>query len=171
MKLIDKIRLRRNPWNQELMQQKLREMGVTIGERCRIFSSLYGPECYLITLGDNVTIATGVKFVTHDNSISKPCPQHTDLFGRITIGNNCFIGAYSVLLPGVTIGDNAIVAAGSLVCKSVKTNEIWGGVPARKIGMVKDFADRMEPFGINTRGLSYEEKKQLLLSTDRLISK
>lgn len=144
---------------------------MSIGKNCRIFSDIDGPECYLISLGNNVTIATGARLITHDNSISKVLPNFTDLFGRITIENNVFIGAFSTILCGVTIGSNSIVAAGSLVCKSIPPNEIWGGVPAKRIGAVSEFAVKMTPWGINTRGLSYEEKKELLLKTDRLITK
>ena len=48
-------------------------------------------------------------------------------FGRIRIGNNCFIGARSTILPGVTIGDNSIVAVGAVVNKSIPSGEVWGG--------------------------------------------
>lgn len=165
------LRLVNKPESQEQLQNRLRAKGMNIGERCRIFSDIDGPEVYLISLGNNVTIATGARLITHDNSISKPLPQYSDLFGRINIGDNCFIGAYSTLLLGVTIGNNAIVAAGSLVTKSVPPGEIWGGVPAKKIGSVKDFAERNLQHGINIRGLSGEEKKNLLLSTEKLITR
>lgn len=159
------------PETQEQYQKRLKSLGVSIGYKCRIFSDIAGPEAYLITLGNNVTIATGAKLITHDNSISKPLPKFSDLFGRITIEDNCFIGAYSTILCGVTVGKDSIIGAGSLVCNSIPPGEIWGGVPAKKIGSVKDFADRNSGFGINTRGLSYEEKKTLLLNTDKLIKK
>ena len=48
----------------------------------------------------------------------------------IVIEDNAFIGANSIILKGVTIGQNSIIAAGSVVAKSVPTNEIWGGNPA-----------------------------------------
>jgi len=49
------------------------------------------------------------------------------------VGANVWVGANCVLLPGVTIGDNALIAAGSVVTRDVPPNEIWGGVPARKL--------------------------------------
>lgn len=67
-----------------------RRKGVRIGINCAIYSPIITPESYLISIGDNVTIAPGVKFITHDNSISKILPEFTDVFGRINIGNNCF---------------------------------------------------------------------------------
>jgi acetyltransferase-like isoleucine patch superfamily enzyme len=51
----------------------------------------------------------------------------------ITIGQNVWVGANAVILPGVAIGDNAVIAAGSVVNRDVPTDEIWGGVPARKL--------------------------------------
>ena len=159
------------PETQEELQVRLKAKGMKIGSNCRIFSNIDGPEAYLITLGDRVTIATGARLITHDNSISKPLPEFSDIFGRITIGDNTFIGAYSTVLCGVTIGDNVIVAAGSLVVKSIPSGEVWGGVPAKKIGMVKDFANKNKQFGICTRGLSYDEKKELLLNSEKLIRK
>ena len=53
----------------------------------------------------------------------------------ITIEDDVWIGVESVILKGVTIGRGAIVAAGSVVTKSVGAYEIWGGIPAKKIGM------------------------------------
>ena len=53
----------------------------------------------------------------------------------IRIGNNVTIGAHAVVLSGVSIGDNAIVATGAIVSKNsqIGANEVWGGVPARRL--------------------------------------
>jgi acetyltransferase-like isoleucine patch superfamily enzyme len=51
----------------------------------------------------------------------------------IKIGKNVLVGGNSVVLRGVQIGDGAVIGVGSVVTKSVPSNEIWGGVPARKI--------------------------------------
>ncbi len=51
----------------------------------------------------------------------------------IIIGNNVFIGAFSIILKGVVIGDNSIVGAGSIVTKSIPANQIWAGNPAKFI--------------------------------------
>lgn len=48
-------------------------------------------------------------------------------FGSIHVGENCFLGAKSIIMPGITIGDNSIIAAGAVVTKDVPPNEIWGG--------------------------------------------
>jgi len=52
----------------------------------------------------------------------------------VVIGRDVWIGCHVVVLPGVTIGDHAVVAAGAVVTKSIPSGEMWGGVPAKKIG-------------------------------------
>ena len=82
-----------------------------------------------------MVVSTKVDFILHDFSISKVIPGTSNLFGKIVLGNNCFIGARSVVMYGVELADNIIVAAGSVVTKSfAETNIIIGGNPARKIG-------------------------------------
>lgn len=51
----------------------------------------------------------------------------------VQIGNDVWIGAYAVILPGVTIGDGAVIAAGAVVTKDVDDYSIVGGVPAQHI--------------------------------------
>lgn len=51
------------------------------------------------------------------------------------IGEDVWIGARSIIMTGLTIGDGAIVATGAVVTKNIPPYEIWGGVPAKKIGM------------------------------------
>ena len=78
-----------------------------------------------VIIGDGSYLAFGATILCHDMSrnISKP----------VTIGKNCFIGANSLILPGVTIGDEAIVAAGAIVTKDVAHNTIVAGNPAKLI--------------------------------------
>lgn len=90
-----------------------------VGDNCNIYSDLITGEPYLISIGNNVTISNNVQFITHDNSICKIIPDKSDVVGEIKIGNNCFIGARTVILPGVSVADNTIVGAGSVVTKSI----------------------------------------------------
>lgn len=146
-------------------------LGIRIGKNCKIYSRLVSPEAYLISIGDDVTISTNVHLINHDNSVCKVLPEFTDVFGRITIGNNCFIGANSIILPGVTLGANTIVAAGSVVTKSFEGNVVIGGNPARIITDISTYREKVKPFAINTDGKSRTEKKDLLLKTEKLIKK
>jgi len=62
----------------------------------------------------------------------------------VRIGNNVWIGAGSIILPGVTIGNGAVIAAGSVVTKDVGENEVYAGVPARILRK-----RRISPVGIS----------------------
>ncbi len=128
--------------NHEKLVDYYRKQGASIGENCLICSYIGGREAFLISLGDRVVISTDVEFVTHDYSISRVIPDKSNLYGKISIGNNCFVGARSVLMYGIELPDNVIVAAGSVVVNSFdESNIIIGGNPARKIGtwdMIKD---------------------------------
>lgn len=83
-----------------------------------------------IEIGDNTIIAPGVKIISanHDKIDYKKHLQTRS----IKIGTNCWIGAGSIILPGVILGNNTIVGAGSVVTKSFPMgNVIIGGNPAR----------------------------------------
>lgn len=92
--------LRKDPIEWQIAQW--RKAGIKIGENCKIYSMLpTGRDSFLISIGDNVTFSGHVDLVCHDNAIIKPSRgKYTDVFGRITIGNNCFIGLGSIILGG-----------------------------------------------------------------------
>ncbi len=62
--------------------------------------------------------------------------------GNVVIGNNVFIGADSVILPGVTIGDNVVVGANSTVSRDVPSNVVVAGSPAIYIHTIDEFISR-----------------------------
>ena len=146
--------------------------GATIGEKMRAFSPLSSAEPYLLKFGNNITISTEVRFITHDNSVIKLFDKATDTFGYIEIGDNCFIGAGSIILPGVKLGPNTIVGAGSVVTKSyIEGNIVIGGNPAKKICDVSTYKNKVENNTLNTRGLTYDQKKEYLLNNSNLFLK
>lgn len=147
--------------------------GCKIGDKCRIFSDLRVAEPFLISIGDNVTISTDVKLITHDNSIIKATHgNYTDLFGRIIIGKNVFIGSGVILLPGVTISDNTIIAAGSVVTKSVlKEGAIVAGNPARIIGESELFGKKNSEKAFNCSGKTRQERRQMILDNEQKLIK
>lgn len=146
----------------------LRRCGMTIGEKTYIFSDeLETTEPYLCSIGDNVMVASGVRFVTHDASACYYLPGASDIFGRITIGNNCFLGMSAIIMPGVTLADDCIVGAGSVVTKSfLEPGSVIGGNPARKICTVEELKVRNEKYTLNTWGMGFEEKKAYLLKNE-----
>ena len=87
-----------------------------------------------MSIGNNVKITAGVRFITHDISPAvfgmAGYPVHEDCLyymDKIIIGNNVMIGADSIIMPGVKIGNNVIIAAGSVVTKEVPDDVIVGG--------------------------------------------
>ena len=104
-----------------------------------------------ISIGNNVRIASNVTFVTHDvcHNMLNNLPEdirggytYSEKCGDITIGDNVFIGANSVIMYDVTIGDNVIIGAGSIVTKNVPSNSVCVGVPCRKIGEFLEFIEK-----------------------------
>ena len=95
---------------------------------------------WLISVGDNVTLATGVKLLAHDASTAK-AGVHTKI-GIVQIGNNVFIGANSVVLPNVRIGDNVVVGAGSVVTKDIPSNSVYAGNPAKLVCSFEEYAGK-----------------------------
>ena len=122
----------------------LRKSGVRIGERCRIYTSNFGTEPYLVRIGNHCTVTSGVRFITHDGSCWVLRDELANLqdFGPIVVEDNCFIGVNAVILPGVRIGPNAIVGAGSIVTKDVPPGMVVGGVPARVLMPIGDYRNK-----------------------------
>ena len=88
------------------------------------------------------------------------------LFGKITIGDNCFIGERATVLYGVTLPPNTIVAAGAVVTKSVsESGLILGGNPAKVIGRIDDFVKRNADNRLNLTELD----KAISINDNRLI--
>ncbi len=78
-----------------------------------------------VIIGEGSYLAFGATILCHDMS--------RNIARDVVIGKNCFIGAHSVILPGVTSGDQVVVAAGAIVTKDVKSNTIVAGNPAKPI--------------------------------------
>lgn len=122
--------------------EKLISMGMKVGKN---FNRLHGVildpgHCWLIEIGDNVTMAPRVHILCHDAS-TKQFLGYTKI-GRVTIGDNVFIGAESVVLPGVTIGSNVIIGANSTVTHDIPDGSVVAGAPARVICSLEDYLDK-----------------------------
>jgi acetyltransferase-like isoleucine patch superfamily enzyme len=76
-----------------------------------------------IHIGKYSTVTFGAAILTHDY-VNR---RDRDVY----VGDNCFIGAHSIILPGVTIGDSCIVAAASVVARDVPAGSLVAGNPAR----------------------------------------
>jgi acetyltransferase-like isoleucine patch superfamily enzyme len=131
-----------------------RALGARVGEGCRILSLDVSSEYELLSFGDRVTVSSGVRFITHDGAgwlVRDAMGARRYRLAPISVGNDVFIGAGAILMPGVAVGDRCIVAAGSVVTKSVPANSIVGGNPARIIGEFDSFVRRATENWSSTR--------------------
>lgn len=92
---------------------------------------IVGPNTFI---GKNVSVGHKVSFVTATHKIGDTNKRASDsVFLPIKIEDGCWIGAGSIILPGVTIGKGTIIAAGSVVNKDCKSNYLYAGNPATPI--------------------------------------
>jgi len=107
---------------------------VIIGDHTRVglHNTIIGP----VTIGSHVNLAQGITVTALNHNFEESC-KRIDEQGVTTkpviIGNDIWIGANAVLLPGVTIGDHSVVAAGAVVTKDVPPHSLVAGVPAKII--------------------------------------
>ena len=149
----------------DILIEHLRKIGTKIGNNCYIFSDkIETTEPYLVSIGNNVTISYNVSFNTHDDSVESYYEKDTLIVGKIAIGDNCFIGVGSILLPGVTLADNCIVGAGSVVTKSFEKGSVIAGVPAKRICSVDQLYMKNKDYIIDTTGKGFQERKVYILS-------
>lgn len=105
----------------------------------------------LIRIHDNVSLAAGVQFITHDisdNVVNKYLESMgrreriTEKIGCIEIMDNVFVGADTTILYDVRIGENCIIGAGSLVSKDIPAGSVAVGIPCKVIGTFADFVEK-----------------------------
>ena len=105
--------------------------------------------CFLIEIGNNVTLSIRVTLLAHDAS-TKKCLGFTKI-GKIRIGDNVFIGANATVLPGVCVGDNCVIGANSVVTKNVPENTVVTGNPARVVCSLSEFREKNGALMENTK--------------------
>lgn len=139
------------------------------GEDCFFSTMYFGTEPWLISIGDNVHLASGCRFVTHDvtgNMLRKKGAEGplTNRVGTIEIGNHVVIGANAVLLYDVKIGNDVIVAAGSIVTSDLPDGCVAAGVPAKVIGQSKEYYKKIMEFSKSVNwdeSMSEQERRML----------
>ena len=91
-----------------------------------------------------MTLAPNVHVLAHDAS-TKRLMGYTKI-GTVEIERDVFVGAGSIILPGVKIGEQAIIGAGSIVTKSVPKQMVYAGNPAKAICTVAEYRDKNNDF-------------------------
>ena len=147
----------------------LRKKGCRIGSGCQISNrARFGQEAYLIRIGDCVRIGPGVRLLTGDASIwtlyRMGLLEDAGVYGLIQIGDNSYIGAGAVIMPGVKIGRNCIVLANSLVTSDIPNGTVAGGAPAVPLDDIDSYAQKCRGrCTVGAAGLSRKQKRKLLL--------
>ncbi len=118
----------------------LSEKGAVMGKNCHIYGAVDHGHEFLVAMGDNVTLASGSRLLTHDGSTKKILGYSK--VGRIDIGSDVFIGAGAIVLPNVKIGNRVVVGAGSIVAKDIPDNSVVVGNPAKVIGTYDAFVEK-----------------------------
>lgn len=134
-----------------------RMKGVIIGENCRIYIKSWGSEPFLVTIGDRVTITSGVKLITHDGStwlIRDKDNSRYQKYAAITIGSDVFIGVNTIVMPGVNIGSKVVIGAGSVVTKDIPSNSVAVGNPARVVSSFDQLDSKIRHNCVNDKELS-----------------
>lgn len=135
--------------------------GLKLGCSCRIYTRSLGGEPYLVSIGNHVTLSKDVELITHDGGVwvFREDYPHLDVPGKIEIGNNVFVGAKSIVLPGSVIKDNVVIGAGSVIRGILDSGWVYAGVPAKKIRPLDEYLDRCLNLGTQTKGLTESAKK------------
>lgn len=97
---------------------------------------------WAISIGARTRIAHDVRIIAHDAAI-KGLTGYTEV-ARVVIGERCYLGAGTIVLPGAHIGDGAVIGAGSVVRGEIPAGTIAAGVPAIVIGQVDELRGRHE---------------------------
>lgn len=116
--------------------------GLVVGKKFNMLSEVIidYSHTWLIEIGDDVTLAPRVHIIAHDASTKKHLNYAR--IGKVKIGNRVFVGAGSIILPGVTIGDDVVIGAGSVVSYDIPDGQVAAGNPAKVICTLDNFLAR-----------------------------
>lgn len=156
------------------LERQARHAGVRIGKGNFIASHFWSSEPYLITIGNHCALTEGTKIFTHGGAgVAREEYPNFDLFGKVVLGNRVYVGSGAMIMPGVTIGDNVLIAAGSVVTKSIPSNVVVAGNPAKFVCTLDDYIEKNIAFNTDTKSLSKKDKKAFLLAQpdDKFIKK
>ncbi|MEZ4841531.1 MAG: acyltransferase [Flavobacteriaceae bacterium] len=131
--------------------------GAVVGENCNINAHVFIENDVMI--GNNVTIKSGVQIwngviieddafigpnVTFTNDLLPRSKRYPDKFEKTVVKKGASIGANATVIAGNSIGEYALIGAGSVLTKSVGTNELWIGNPARHVGFITDQGELLD---------------------------
>jgi acetyltransferase-like isoleucine patch superfamily enzyme len=142
-----------------------KRIGVNIGKNPHFYGRVeWGSEPWIITIGDNVHITGGCKFIAHDGGtlIFRDRVPDLEITKPITVGNNVYIGEDSLILLGVHIGSNVVIGARSVVTRDIPENSVAAGVPARVIKSSEEYFKKIQRESLHLGSLKGKEKDKAL---------
>ena len=125
----------------------------------------WNTEPWIISLGKNVHVTDGVKFITHDGGtlLFRNIIPDLEITKPIKVGDNVYFGNNVLILPGVTIGNNVVIGAGAVVAKDIPDNTVAVGVPARPIKTIDEYREKLEKESLHLGHLKGQEKDKELM--------
>ncbi|HSS99691.1 MAG TPA: acyltransferase [Terriglobales bacterium] len=126
-----------------LRMQLFRWSGIRIGKDAFVNMRLHVEDSYrggAVTIGERVAIASGVTLIadSHPNQSKLAAIPAFHVRGKIEIGDDAWLGANVIVMANVHIGQCAVIGSGAVVTKDVDPYAIMVGIPARKLGDVRD---------------------------------
>lgn len=147
--------------------QYAKKIGVNFqNENVHIYGRVeWGTEPWLITIGKNVYITDGAKFLNHDGGtlLFRNIVPDLEITKPINIGSDVYIGNNVIILPGVNIGNKVVIGAGAIVTKDVPDNSVIAGVPAKVIKTVNEYFEKLCEESIHLGNLNGPEKDKALM--------
>lgn len=143
------------------------KVGVNISDISKLYIYgivTWGTEPWLISIGENVHLTNGVKFITHDGGtlLYRSIIPDLEITKPISIGHDVYIGNDVIILPGVSIGNNVIIGAGAIVSKNIPDNSVAVGVPAKVIKSANEYLNKIKQESLHLGHLAGEEKDKAL---------
>lgn len=168
MNLKSFLRIVKRKWMSSIHPvQYARKVGVNFPEgELHLYGNVaWGTEPWIITLGKNIHITDGVKFITHDGGtlLYRSIVPDLEITKPITLGDDVYIGNNVIILPGVKIGSNVVIGAGAVVSKDIPDNSLAVGVPARVIKTADEYLEKLKKESLHLGHLKGHEKDKALM--------
>jgi len=118
------------------------KQGLVVGRNFAMLEDVFIDPSHMwhIEIGNDVTLGPRVQILAHDASTKRHLGRTR--IGKVVIGDKVFVGASSIILPGVTIGSDVIIGAGSIVTRDIPAGVVAAGNPAKVLCSLAEFLER-----------------------------
>ena len=164
---IENVKLRWSRTSPKRYIRFLRSKGIKIGENIWVTADVKSLSIditrpSLIEIGDNVRLNKNLTILTHDGGyyvLQHKYKEFISQSGRVKIGDNVYFGRNCSVFKNVTIGDNVIIGNGSIVTKSIPSNSVAVGSPAKVVGTIESYYEKRKNLQIE-EALDYAKSIQ-----------